>query len=272
MKTILITGCSSGIGLHCAIGLKKRGYRVLATARKKKDVKMLKGMGFDSFLLDVASSELIDKALGEILMKVGRIDFLFNNAGYVQPGAVEDLTRKSISGQFETNLFGAVELAAKTVRIMRKQGGGRIVWNSSVVGLLSMPYRSAYCATKFAMEAFSDALRIELMGTRIKSILIEPGPILTKLRHNAYIAFKKNIDEKNSVHRETYERMKKGLEKKGALNAFTLPPEAVLRKLIKAIESRKPRRRYYVTFPTYAVAVLKRILPSGLIDRLTWRI
>ena len=267
-KIILVTGCSSGIGLHAALGLKQRGYRVFATARQQHDVDKLMSMGLESTLLDLASSNSIKTALKTILSKTqGRIDVLFNNGAYGQPGAVEDLSRDVLRTQFETNLFGTIELTNLVIPLMRSQGYGRIIQNSSVLGLVVLPFRGAYNASKFALEAITDTLRLELRDSGIKVSLIEPGPIESQFRANAYAAFKQNINASSSHHHSTYSAMIKRLQKSGSVAPFTLSPQAVLDKLLHAIESPKPKVRYYVTFPTYLFSILRRILSAKTLDK-----
>jgi len=268
-KSILITGCSSGIGLCVARGLKSRGYRVFATARKADDVHRLETDGFESVQLDLADSDSIAKALDEILARTGgTLDALFNNGAYGQPGAVEDLSRDVLRAQFETNLFGWHELTNRVLPVMRRQGHGRIVQNSSVLGFVALRYRGAYNASKFALEGLSDTLRLELAGTDIHVSLVEPGPVTSRFRENAFRAYRENIDPDSSVHRDRYLAMEARLQTKGAVVPFTLPPEAVLKKVIHALESRRPRARYYVTFPTYLFGTLKRLLSTRLLDRM----
>lgn len=266
-KEVLITGCSTGIGLCAAKGLKKRGYRVFATARNPQDVESLQNEGLESFVLDLNDSNSIRETLGKILEQTGGTLFgLFNNAGFGQPGAVEDLTREVLREQFETNVLGLVELTNLILPVMRKQGGGRIIQNSSVLGFVVMPFRGAYSASKFALEGISDALRIELAGTNIFVSLVEPGPIESKFRDNAYKKFRENIDIDKSPHKDRYQAMINRLTNEKPTYPFTLTPEAVLEKVIDALESPKPKPRYYVTFPTYLFAYLKRILPQFLMD------
>ncbi len=266
-KAILISGCSSGIGLCVAAGLAKRGYRVFATARKAEDLQKLQAMGLESLPLDLADSASIHQAVAEVLARCGgRLDALFNNGAYGQPGAVEDLRREVLREQFETNLFGTLELTNLVIPVMRAQGHGRIVMNSSVLGFAAMPYRGAYNASKFAIEGITDTLRLELAGSGIHVSLIEPGPIESRFRANAYEAYKRNIDAEHSVHREKYLAMERRLEKPGPAAPFTLPPEAVLEKVIHALESRHPKARYAVTIPTHLFAFLKRILPQCAMD------
>jgi NAD(P)-dependent dehydrogenase (short-subunit alcohol dehydrogenase family) len=268
-KSILITGCSSGIGLCVARGLKSRGYRVFATARKADDVHRLETDGFESVQLDLADSDSIAKALDEILARTGgTLDALFNNGAYGQPGAVEDLSRDVLRAQFETNLFGWHELTNRVLPVMRRQGHGRIVQNSSVLGFVALRYRGAYNASKFALEGLSDTLRLELAGTDIHVSLVEPGPVTSCFRENAFRAYQENIDPDSSVHRDRYLAMEARLQTKGPVVPFTLPPEAVLKKVIHALESRRPRARYYVTFPTYLFGTLKRLLSTRLLDRM----
>ena len=267
-KSILITGCSSGIGLSVAEGLRVKGYRVFASARKASDVTRLSAAGFESLQLDLADSTSIRAAVDDILGRTGgTLDALFNNGAYGQPGAVEDLSREVLRAQFETNLFGWHELTNQVIPVMRRQGHGRIIQNSSVLGFVALRFRGAYNASKFALEGLTDTLRLELTGSGIHVSLIEPGPIASRFRENAFRAYQHNINPDNSVHRETYKRMEARLTKQGPAVPFTLPPEAVLKKVIHALESRRPRARYYVTFPTYLFGFLKRVLSTRLLDR-----
>ena len=268
-KTILITGCSSGIGYSAATELKKRGHNVIATARKPDDVARLTQEGFTALQLDLADSQSIQQAVNHVIeLTDGHCDALFNNGAFGQPGAVEDLTRDVLRFQFETNLFGTHELTNLLIPLMRKQGHGRIIYNSSVLGLVAMRYRGAYNASKFALEGLADTLRLELYGTNIHISLIEPGPILSNFRENSYALYKKNIDPTHSFHKQAYEAMETRLQKEGAAVAFTLPAKAVVDKVIHALEAKQPKMRYYVTFPTYLFAVLKRILPMSWLDAL----
>ncbi len=267
--SILITGCSSGIGLDAARELKGRGYQVFATARKFKDVQRLSKEGFKSFQLDLSDEKSIETCLLSVLeITGGKLDYLFNNGAYGQPGAVEDLDTNVLREQFEANVFGWHHLTRDVIKVMRRQGGGRIVQNSSVLGFVCMPYRGAYNASKFAIEALTDTMRLELAGSNIHLSLIEPGPILSQFRANALAAFKKNIDWESSVHREKYGAEINRMEKAGATTSFTLGPEAVTKVLLHALESRKPKIRYRVTTPTKALGVFKRLLPSRALDAL----
>jgi len=271
--SILITGCSSGIGLGVAQGLAARGYRVFATARKDTDVQRLTGLGLESLRLDLTDSASIRAALAEILRRTGgTLDALFNNGAYGQPGAVEDLRREVLREQFETNLFGTHELTCEVIRIMRRQGYGRIVQNSSILGFISLPFRGAYNASKHALEGLTDTLRLELRGSGIHVSLIEPGPITSRFRANAHGAFRANIDTAASAFAETYRRVEGRLATEGDAQPFTLGPEAVLAKVIHALESPRPRVRYPVTFPTYLFAWLRRLLPARALDALLARV
>ncbi len=268
-KTILITGCSTGIGYATAVELKKRGHNVIATARKQEDVSRLTQEGFTALQLDLADSESVQQAVKHAIdLTNGKIDALFNNGAFGQPGAVEDLTRDVLRYQFETNLFGTHELTNLIIPLMRKQGHGRIIYNSSVLGLVAMSYRGAYNASKFALEGLADTLRLELYGTNIHISLIEPGPILSNFRKNAFELYKKNINSTHSFHKATYKAMEARLQKEGAAVAFTLPATAVVEKVIHALEAKRPKLRYYVTFPTYLFAFIKRILPMSWLDAL----
>jgi NAD(P)-dependent dehydrogenase (short-subunit alcohol dehydrogenase family) len=265
-KNILITGCSSGIGRSLAQGLQERGYRVFATARQAADVESLMQAGFESLVLDLNSSDSIHSAVQIILTRTqGQLYALINNGAYGQPGAVEDLTRAALRAQFETNLFGTQELTNHVLPAMRSLGEGRVIQISSILGIVCFAYRGAYNASKFALEALSDTMRQELRDTNIHVSLIEPGPITSRFRANAHDAFKRHIDREHSAHREYYARVEKRLGGQKPL-PFTLPPEAVLKKVIHALEARRPKARYAVTFPTYLFAVLRRILPVRALD------
>ena len=266
-RTILITGCSSGIGYCVAHGLKNQGYSVFATARQPKDVARLRQEGLESLILDLNDSQSIHEAVQTVLEQTqGRLYGLFNNGAYGQPGAVEDLSREALRQQFETNLFGTHELTCQVLPIMRQQGEGRIIQNSSVLGIVTLPYRGAYNASKFALEGLTDTLRLELANTGIFVSLIEPGPIISRFRANAYISFKRYIDTEHSIHRKKYAKKEQQLLAKEAVIPFTLPPEAVLKRVIHALESKRPQPRYYVTFPTYLLTNLKRLLPHQTLD------
>ncbi len=267
VNTILITGCSSGIGYVTARGLKERGYRVFASARKPQDVARLKREGLEAVQLDLDDSASLKAAVAQVLEWTGgTLDALLNNGAWGQVGAVEDLSRDVLRAQFETNLFGTHELTNLVLPVMRRQGHGRIIYNSSVLGFVALPYRGAYNASKYALEALADTLRLELYGTQIYPILIEPGPILTKFRENAYHKFKQNIDAEHSPYRQIYQKMEQRLAAEGPVVSFTLPPEAVLQKVIYALERPRPKIRYYVTVPTYLFACLKRLLPFRALD------
>lgn len=272
-RPILITGCSSGIGYTCAHGLAKRGYPVIASARRAADVTRLRDEGLMAVRLDVADPASLDEAIAETLaLTDGRLWGLFNNAGYGQPGAVEDLSREALRAQFETNLFGAHDLTRRIIPIMRRQGSGRIVQNSSVLGFIAIPYRGAYIASKFALEGLTDTLRLELRGSGIAVSLIEPGPITSRFRENAYVMWRRHIDGTASPHRLAYRAMEARLASAGSVQPFTLPPEAVLKRLLHALESPRPRPRYYVTAPTHLLGTARRLLSTRGLDWLMTKI
>lgn len=272
-KTILITGCSSGIGRCVALGLQQRGYRVFATARKSKDSVTLRELGLEALELDLNDSSSIDSALAYILEQTDNSLYaLFNNGAYGQPGALEDLPRKAMQKQFETNVFGWHELTRKVLPVMRKQGEGRIIQNSSILGFVPLKFRGAYNASKYAIEGLSDTLRLELRDSGIYVSIIQPGPITSRFRENSRRMFLKYIDPENSVHREQYISQYKRMATKDAVQPFNLPPEAVLKRVIHALESRKPKTHYPVTFPTYLFAILKRILPTSALDYFLYKV
>lgn len=265
-KNILITGCSSGIGRCLAHGLRARGHRVFATARREQDVAALSEAGFESLSLDLDSTGSIRAAVQTVLDRTqGRLYALINNGAYGQPGAVEDLSRDVLRAQFETNLFGTQELTNLVIPAMRARHEGRIIQISSILGIVCFAYRGAYNASKYALEGLSDTMRLELRGTNIHVSLIEPGPIASRFRANAYAAYRRNIDREHSAHREYYARLENRLEGPKP-TPFTLPPEAVMKKVIHALEARRPRVRYSVTFPTYLFQVLRRVLPVRVLD------
>jgi NAD(P)-dependent dehydrogenase (short-subunit alcohol dehydrogenase family) len=266
-KTVLITGCSSGIGYCTAKGLQARGYRVFATARRRDSIEKLLAEGLESFRLDLNDSNSIHFAFEEVMRRTGgELYALFNNGAFGLPGAVEDLNRDALRTQFETNVFGWQELTNLAIPVMRQQGYGRIIQNSSVLGFVAMPFRGAYNASKYAIEGLSDTLRLELRGSNVYVSLIEPGPISSLFRMNAVKALEKYIDIENSVHREKYQGVLARLNKQGPAVPFTLPPEAVLKRVIHALEASKPQARYYVTVPTYLFGFLKRILSTRALD------
>ena len=266
-KTILITGCSSGIGYCVAKALHERGYRVFATARKRDSVEMLLAEGLESFRLDLTDSNSIHFAFEEVMRRTdGELYALFNNGAYGLPGAVEDLNRDALRAQFETNVFGWQELTNLAIPVMRRQGYGRIIQNSSVLGFVSLPFRGAYNASKYAIEGLSDTLRLELRGTNIYVSLIDPRPMASQFPMNAVKPLAKYIDIHNSFHREKYQRVLTRLNKQGPAVPFKLTPEAVLKRVIHAMEAAKPQPRYFVTFPTYLFGILKRILSARALD------
>ena len=265
-RTILITGCSSGIGWHCALGLKARGWRVLATARKPDDLARLEAEGLEAIYLDYAERQSVSACAAEVSRRNGgTLDALFNNGAFGQPGAVEDLTREVLEAQFATNVFGWHQLTRDCLALMRANGGGRIVQCSSVLGLVALKWRGAYNASKFAIEALSDTLRLELRGSGISVSLIEPGPITSKFVETSLKNFEANIDEASSHYKEAYARQRARLGRGGSAR-YKLGPEAVLEALVHAVESPHPRARYHVTKPTRYMAIARRILPQRLLD------
>ena len=272
-RAVLITGCSTGIGRVAADTLRERGYRTFATARRAADVERLAADGHESLRLDLTDAQSMDAALDEVLARTsGRLYGLFNNGGFGQPGAVEDLGVEALRAQFETNVFGWHAMARRVLPAMRAAGEGRIVQNSSVLGLVALRYRGAYVASKFAIEALTDAMRLELHGSGVHVCLIEPGPILSRFRANAFEAFQRNIDVESSPHRDVYRAVVKRLADEHEEAPFTLPESAVVAKLLHALESPRPKARYYVTVPTYALAFLKRALPDRWLDAVLRRI
>ena len=267
-RSILITGCSSGIGYDAAVGLRKKGWRVFASCRKAEDCESLKTEGFESPLIDYETSETIATGLAEVLEATGgTLDALFNNGAYGLPGAVEDVPSDGLRQIFEANLFGWHELTRQVIPVMRAQGHGRIIQCSSVLGFVPMKWRGAYVSTKYALEGLTDVLRLEMRDTPIKVVLIEPGPVTSKIRVNSIPHFERWIDWKNSPRKEQYEQtLMKRLYKDRGKDQFELPPSAVTQKLYHALTHPNPAPRYFVTTPTYLMNAFRRFLPTRALD------
>ncbi len=266
-RTILITGCSSGIGYDAAHGLRAKGWRVFASCRKAQDCARLIDEGFDSPLIDYADINTIYNGLAEVLEATGgTLDALYNNGAYACPGAVEDLSGAALQEIFATNVFGYQDLTRAVIPVMRAQGHGRIINCSSVLGLAGLKWRGAYVATKFALEGLTDVLRIEMRDTPIHVILIEPGPVTSDIRKNAIPHFEKWVDWENSARSDEYATLMGRLYTDSGPDKFELPAAAVTKKILHALESKRPKPRYFVTFPTYLVGILRRILPTRLLD------
>ncbi|MAZ43837.1 MAG: short-chain dehydrogenase [Legionellales bacterium] len=267
-RAVLVTGASTGIGYHAACTLKQRGYQVFAAARKTDDVQRLAAEGFNAIRMDMQDSASIHLGVEQVLRQTqNRLYGLFNNAGFGQPGAVEDVSRDALRAQFETNVFGLHELTCAVIPVMREQGYGRIIQNSSILGFVGLAYRGAYNSSKFALEGLTDTMRVELSNTPIKVSIIQPGPIVSKFRENAYQKFRENIDQNNSYHQKTYHLVTRRLSE-GSDDPYTLGPEAVTNAVIHALESKRPKIRYRITKPTIYMAWLKRLLSERRFDRL----
>ena len=272
-KSILITGSSSGNGLDAAYGLRDAGWRVFASCRKAEDCARLQSEGFESPLIDYADPNSIVNGLAETLEATGgTLDALYNNGAFACPGAVEDLPTDALRAIFETNFFGWHELTRLVIPVMRAQGHGRIVNCSSILGFVAMRWRGAYVSTKYALEGLTDVLRIEMANTPIKVILIEPGPITSKIRQNAVPHFEKWIDWENSARATEYRDVQDRLYADSGPDQFELPASAVTKKLLHALASHRPKPRYYVTTPTYFGGFLRRILSTRMLDAVISRI
>ncbi|QLE79754.1 SDR family NAD(P)-dependent oxidoreductase [Francisella sp. Scap27] len=265
-QSVFITGCShGGIGYETAKYLKNLGHKVFASVRQNKDFEMLKEEGFDVYLVDVTNYQQIDDALEDILNKTnGKLDVVFNNAGFGQAGALEDIDTKYLKEQFETNVFGLHYITNKAVKIMRKQGFGKIIQHSSVLGLISMKYRGAYNASKYAIEGIADTMRLELQGSNIYMSLLNTGPITSKFRENS-IKTIKNVNFENSAHKKDYERILARQNKKVPFNEEAI---SVVKVVEKIMNSDKPKPRYYITKATWFMGIFKRILPTSILDNI----
>lgn len=266
-KSILITGASTGIGYAVAHGLHQKGWQVFASCRSDSDVLRLQGEGLNCVQLDVDDSKSIAAAFENVLAATnGSLDAVFCNAGYGQTGAVEDMSREALRAQYETNVFGTWECATQAMKVFRRQGRGRLLVNSSVLGFAAMPFRGAYNSSKFALEGICDTLRHEVHGSEIYVTLIEPGPIVSQFRPNALIKLKQYVDMENSFHYAAYQSQLARLGKKDAAAHFTLPPEACLDACLRALNASSPKARYQVTFPSKLFWVLRRLLPTKVFD------
>ena len=267
-KSVLITGCSSGIGLDAAHALTREGFHVIASVRQAKDITLLTNNNIECIQLDLSDETSIDKAVNYINEHHSDLYGLVNNGAYGQAGAVEDLSRDALRKQFETNVFGTHELTQKIIPLFRNNGRGRIVQISSVLGVIALPMRGAYNASKFALEGLTDTQRLELIDTNIQISLIEPGAIETKFRENCLHYFMKHIDSENSLYKKQYSMMQERLNRKGP-NKFTAPTERVSKDILHALTSNKPKIRYRITTPTVIGAKLKRILTDRMMDKIS---
>ncbi|KAB2884386.1 MAG: SDR family NAD(P)-dependent oxidoreductase [Albidovulum sp.] len=272
-RSILITGSSSGIGYDAAHGLSRAGWRIFATCRKEADCERLRAEGLESFRLDLTDADSIAGAVAEALARTGgTLDAVFNNGAFACPGAVEDLPTDALRAIFETNLFGQHELTRRVIPVMRAQGHGRIVNCSSILGLVPLHWRGAYVATKYAMEGLTDVLRLEMSDTPVRVILIEPGPVTSRIRANSIPHFERWIDWRSSPRAEQYRtRLLRRLYEARGPDRFELPPAAVTAKLRRALESPNPAPRYFVTTPTYLMNIARRLLPTRALDWLIAR-
>jgi short-subunit dehydrogenase len=270
MQNIIITGASTGIGLESAKYLKEQGLRVYPTARRDEDVEMLKSLGFDGAMkLDVCVYEDIDRAISTVLQKDGVIDVWFNNAGYGQAGAIEDLDTKYLKEQFESNVFGLYEAMRRLIPVMRKQGYGKIINHSSVLGLISLEGRGAYNASKYAIEGLSDTLRLELMGSGVYVSVLNTGPVTSEFRNTAMRKLQENVDIQNSLFKDKYLA---NIKSDKSSVPFNLPAIEVAKVVYKITQSKKPKPRYYITKATYILGFLKRILPTSWLDKILYKI
>jgi len=270
VNNIVITGCSTGIGLETARYLKEHFVTVYPTARDSKDVEMLQSIGFENaMLLDVTKSEDISRVISEVLDIDGKIDIWFNNAGYGQPGMIEDVTIETLKEQFETNVFGLHECTRQIIPVMREQGYGKIIQHSSVLGIISLAGRGAYNASKYAIEGLTDTLRLELKGTDIYPVLLNTGPITSQFRQTAIDKLQKNVDIENSIFKEKYLASINGNSKRVPFNEEA---DAVAKVVYSIVVAKKPKPRYYITKATYLLGYLKRVLSSFSLDTILLRV
>lgn len=271
--SIIVTGCSSGIGAWCARALVEDGWRVFATVRRAEDLGALEKDGIEAFLMDYTKPDTISKLVDDVFARTGgRLDALFNNGAYGQAGAVEDLPVEALRLQLETNVIGWHDLTRRIIPAMRAQGHGRIVQCSSILGIVPFKWRGAYNASKFALEGLTLTMRMELEGSGIEVSLIEPGPITSRFTANAVTYIERFIDLKGSVHAQEYERQMRRLRGESRPAKGKLEPDAVYTALKRALTAKKPKPHYIVTQPAKQGALLKKLLPAGLFYRFIGRL
>jgi NAD(P)-dependent dehydrogenase (short-subunit alcohol dehydrogenase family) len=272
-RSIIVTGCSSGIGAWCVRALASDGWRVFATVRRVEDLGPLESDGIEAFLMDYTKPDTIYSLVEQVLARTGgRLDALFNNGAYGQAGAVEDLPVEALRLQLETNVIGWHDLTRQVIPAMRAQGHGRIVQCSSILGIVPYRWRGAYNASKFALEGLTLTMRMELAGSGIEVSLIEPGPITSRFTANAVAYVERFIDLKGSVHAKEYERQMRRLKGESGPARGKLEPDAVYAALKRALTERKPKPHYIVTQPAKQGALLKKLLPAGLFYRIIGRL
>ncbi|OGT42008.1 MAG: hypothetical protein A3F42_04400 [Gammaproteobacteria bacterium RIFCSPHIGHO2_12_FULL_37_34] len=266
--SILITGCGSGIGRATALALKQRGYRVFAGVRKITDIEQLKAQGLEAIQLDITDALSREKAITTILQLTGgTLDALFNNAGCLIAGAIEDINEELMNTQFAINFFGMVALTRLILPVMRKQGHGRIIQNSSILGIITMPYYGAYNASKFALEGWSNTLRQELRGSGIHVAIINLGPIQSKLREHSFETYQQTLAKQSSLHTHAYQKLERSYFHPDKKNRSIMRnPETIMKDIIHALENRRPNIHYYIGFPIKCLVFLKRMLPEKIFD------
>ena len=270
-KNILITGCSSGIGKDVAITLHNKGWRVFATCRSKTDCTFFTKLGIESFPLDLLKEESINCAVNLVKEKTkSQLDVLFNNGAYAIPGAIQDIPRSAMREIFEVNVFGQIDLINRCIPLMMNSDYPKVINCSSVLGFISLPYRGLYSATKYSIEALTDALRRENYDSKIKFVLIQPGPINTDIKKKSVKHFEKWIDWKKSIHKKTYEnKVIKRLyhnNYKDSFSSYELQPDEVTKILINVLNSKKPKARYKITIQTKIAQIMTKLLPTNTLD------
>ena len=263
-QVILVTGCSTGIGRATALLGKERGHRVFASARRRTDLAGLEERGIETVELDVTDQASVDVAVGAVLGATGRIDALVNNAGYGQYGAVEDVTLPEWRAQFEVNVFGALRLLHAVLPAMREKRKGTIVNVSSVAGKVTIPFAGPYCASKHALEAVSDALRVEVAPWKIRVVVIEPGPIATHFGARTREVTARILQSAGPYSR-FYGNAERASERQ--FQRGTRQPELVARVIVRAIESRRPKTRYRVAPLAKILVPLKGLASDRFLDR-----
>ena len=260
----LVTGSSSGIGRAIAVEAARAGHRVFASARRPEAIEGLRSERLTPLALDVVDGSSVTRAVEEVVEAAGRIDVLVNNAGWGQMGTVEDIPMERWKAEFDVNVFGLVRVTQAALPHMREKGRGWIVNIGSIAGRLSYPFGGAYCASKYAVEAISDALRLEVERFGIRVVLIEPGPIESKFADRAEAEVDSLAHDASSAYADLYETAYSRFRRE--TKAGSLPAEAVAAIVLRAVASRRPRARYLVTRPAKLFALGKRLLPDRVLD------
>ena len=264
---ILVTGCSSGIGLSLVELLLKKGYDVIATARKEVDLCTLMSMGAKAVYLDLDKPDTLEAAIHQVKKMTPTLYALINNSGFAQPGSVRDLSLELMQAQFQTNVFGTIGWTNLCLPLLSHGGPTKLIFLSSILGVVSAPYLGAYCASKYALEAFISSLRMELSGSKTHVISIRPGAIETEFRHRAVQELKNGIALEESQSKCQYQKSIANSEKKKA-KGKRMDSKKAAEIIVSVLEKEKPKTAYYVTAPAILMGALRRFIPERWVERI----